>query len=183
MAIGATEGTKNKRRLRKAQKIVLNPNPDSATFKPGHAQCWVPARLPPPPLRHGDGPPSPPCNAARSGELPTAQVQRLPQPWSTTEPPRLPGPPREQMHNSSEPHGAVVSTETSVFFSKTPKNPPIPGAFPTSCAASHLHTKKPGQLGSPRQIRHRKISWALSCHVSSCPNHNKKPHKQWSKLQ
>lgn len=104
-----------------------------------------------------------------------------------------PGPPRSH-RDCLDLHGSRCTTLQSLmglwsaqkpqfFFSKTPKNPPIPGAFPTSCAASHLHTKKPGQLGSPRQIRHRKISWALSCHVSSCPNHNKKPHKQWSKLQ
>lgn len=57
------------------------------------------------------------------------------------------------------------------FPSKTPKNLLIPAAFPMSWAASHLHTKKPGQLGEPQADQTWKdkldtSKWLVACHLA-----------------
>lgn len=135
MAIGTTEVTKNKCRLCKAQKTVLNPNPDSAAFKPGGAWCRVPVQQPPLFAQRGRSPRSL-QNSAQGSNLPVAQFQHLLQCRSTTE---LYHQDALELHGSrwtQSPHRAAVIKETFFFFfffpSKTPKNLLIPAAFPMS---------------------------------------------------
>lgn len=117
MAIGTIEVTKNKCRLCKAQKTVLNPNPDSAAFKPGGAWCRVPIQQPPLFAQRGRSPRSL-QKSAQGSNLTVAQFQHLLQCWSSTE---LYHQDALELHGSrwtslQSPHRAAVIKETFFFF-------------------------------------------------------------------
>lgn len=123
MAIGTTEVTKNKCRLCKAQKTVLNPNPDSATFKPRGPWCRVPVQQPPLFAQRGRSPRSPAklsvgqqppyCTISAFASVPVCHGAL---------PPRHSGAPWEQVDISPEPSEGC-SHQGNLFFFFFPLKP------------------------------------------------------------